>query len=87
MLYSEKVYIKLSERFNKQSFLGKLVLIKNNPTLFKIETDGTNLRLRLLDNEAMQAGLDMNFDFPEFVEFELIRDIFSLIDVKIDKLN
>lgn len=86
MLYTEKIYVKLSERFNKQSFLGKLIIIKNNPDLFKIETDGTNLRLRLLDNEAMIAGLDLYFNFPEFVEFEHIRDIFSLIDVKIDKL-
>ena len=87
MLYTEKSYIKLSERFNRQSFMGKIITIKNNPTLFKIETDGTNLRLRLLDNEAMELGLDLKFNFPEFVEFEQMRDIFNLIDVKIDKLK
>lgn len=87
MLYTEKIYRKLADRFNKQSFMGKLILIKNNPELFKIETDGTNLRLRLLDNGAMESGIDSFFDFPEFIEFEQIRDIFSLIDVKIDNLK
>lgn len=86
MLYTENNYKKLSERFNKQPFIGKLITIKNNPDLFKIESDGTNLRLRLLDNEAMELGLDLYFNFPEFVEFEQIRDIFSLIDIKINKL-
>jgi hypothetical protein len=87
MLYTEKIYSKLADRFNKNSFMGKLILIKNNPELFKIESDGTNLRLRLLDNEAMTNGFDLYFQFPEFIEFEQIRDIFSLIDVKIDNLK
>jgi hypothetical protein len=87
MLYTEKIYRNLADRFNKNSFMGKLILIKNNPELFKIESDGTNLRLRLLDNEAMINGFDLYFQFPEFIEFEQIRDIFSLIDVKIDNLK
>lgn len=87
MLYTEKIYRKLADRFNKQSFMGKLILIKNNPELFKIECDGTNLRLRLLDNGAMENGVDSFFQFPEFIEFEHIRDMFTLIDVKIDNLK
>ena len=86
MLYTEKIYAKLAERFNKQSFMGKLITIRNNKDMFKIESDGTNLRLRLLDNEAMELGLDLLFQFPEFIEFEQIRDIFALIDVKIGNL-
>ena len=40
MLYTEKSYIKLSERFNRQSFMGKIITIKNNPTLFTIDQAG-----------------------------------------------
>lgn len=85
-MYSKSQYEILGERFNKQTFLSKLVTIKNNPSLFFIETDGYNVRLRLCDNEAMENGYDSYFSFPAFLSFEHLRDILSLIDIKTKKL-
>mgnify|MGYP000868879211 CR=1 FL=1 len=86
MIYSKEQYITLSERFNKQSFLGKLLLIKQNPNLFTLEVDGTNVRLRL-ENDAMVLGLDSYFSFPEFFEYSHLKDIFSLADIKVKELK
>jgi hypothetical protein len=85
MRYSVEQYKTLGERFSKQSFLGKLVLIKQNDWLY-IESDGYNVRLRL-EEEAMNLGLDSHFSFPEFLEYEHLRDIFSLADIKIKQLK
>ena len=87
MKYTEAQYKTLGERFSKQSFLGKLVLIKQQKDLFEIESDGYNIRLRLLDDEAMKLGLDSHFSFPEFLEYEHLRDIFSLADINIKQLK
>jgi len=84
MKYNVEQYKILGERFSKQSFLKKLVLIKQNDWLY-IESDGYNIRLRL-EEEAMELGLDSYFSFPEFLEYEHLRDIFSLADIKIKKL-
>lgn len=86
MIYTEAQYKTLASRFNSNSFLGKLVLIKQNPTLFSIECDGVNLRLRL-ENEAMQLGIDSYFSFPEFVDFEVISSICKLVDLNIKELK
>jgi len=51
-----------------------------------IESDGYNIRLRL-EEGAMQLGLDSYFSFPEFLEYEHLRDIFSLVDIKIKQLK
>ena len=86
MIYSKEQYITLSERFNKQPFLGKLILIKNNPELFILEVDGTNVRLRL-ENDAMLLNLDSYFSFPEFFEYSHLKDIFSLGNIAIKELK
>jgi hypothetical protein len=86
-MYTEAQWKELGERFNKQSFLSKLVTIKNNPTIFYVETDGFNIRLRLVDEAAMKAGYDEYFSFPEFFEYSHLRDIFSLNDIKIKELK
>ena len=86
MIYSKEQYITLSERFNKQSFLGKLLLIKQNPNLFTLEVDGTNVRLRL-ENDAMVLGLDSYFSFPEFFEYSHLKDIFSLGNIAVKELK
>jgi hypothetical protein len=67
MNYTEPQYKTLAERFNGQSFLSKLITIKNNSNIFYIETDGYNVRLRLVDEEAMKLGLDSYFSFPDFL--------------------
>ena len=86
-MYTKDQWQKLGERFNKQSFLSKLVTIKNNPSIFYIETDGYNIRLRLLDDSAMKAGYDDLFEFPEFFEYSHLRDVFSLIDINVKELK
>ena len=58
MAYTVEQYKTLSERFNKMSFLQKLITIKNNDTLMYIETDGYNVRLRFFDKEVMERGDD-----------------------------
>ena len=87
MKYSIENYKVLGERFSSQSFLGKLVLAKQNAELFSIETDGVNLRLRINDEDAMKAGIDSYFSFPEFVDFEVMRDICKLADLNIKELK
>jgi hypothetical protein len=86
-MYTEAQWKELGERFNKQSFLSKLVTIKNNSGIFYIETDGFNVRLRLVDDNAMKAGYDEYFSFPNFFEFSHLRDIFSLSDIKTKELK
>ena len=87
MKYSIEQYKTLGERFSKQSFLGKLVLLKQQKDLFEIETDGYNIRLRILDNEAMELNIDSYFSFPEFFEYSHLKDIFSLADIKVKELK
>jgi len=86
MKYNEAQYKTLAERFNKMSFLQKLITIKQNSEIFYIETDGYNFRLRLQDQEAMKSGFDEYFSFPEFLEYSHLKDIFSLIDIKVKNL-
>lgn len=87
MKYSLEQYKTLAERFNKMSFLHKLITIKNTKELFEIETDGYNVRLRLLDEEAMINNIDSYFLFPEFLEYSHLKDIFSLYDINIKELK
>ena len=86
MKYSIEQYKVLAERFNKQSFLGKLILIKQNSTIFRIESDGYNVRLRL-EEEAMELNLDSYFSFPEFFEYSHLKDIFSLGNINVKELK
>lgn len=86
MIYSIEQYKVLAERFNKQPFLGKLILIKQNSTIFRIESDGYNVRLRL-EEEAMELNLDSYFSFPEFFEYSHLKDIFSLGNINVKELK
>lgn len=85
-MYTQEQYKILASRFNSNSFLGKLLLIKQHKNLFEIETDGFNVRLRLLNDNAMQRGDDLLFSFPEFFEYSHLKDIFSLGNIKIKEL-
>jgi len=76
----------LAKRFNEKKFIGKLMLIKQNPEIFYLDTDGFNVELRLYDQEAMFNGFDDLFEFPTTFEFHYLKDVFSLIDVKVEKL-
>ena len=81
MIYTSEQYKKLAERFNNKSFLEKLIIIKNNQNIFTIQQDGYNIRLRL-EESAQKLGLDLLFEFPEFLEYCHLKDILSLVDVK-----
>lgn len=84
---TETDYKTLSERFNKMTFLQKLITIKNNENLMFIETDGYNVRLRFVDQEVMKRENDLLFSFPEFFDYSHLRDIFSLSDIKVKELK
>ena len=87
MAYTVEQYRTLSERFNKMSFLQKLITIKNNDTLMYIETDGYNIRLRFFDKGVMERGDDLLFSFPEFFEYSHLKDIFSLGNISVKELK
>jgi len=82
-MFSTEQWRILSERFNKNTFTGKLILVKSNPEIFKLEFDGDCFWLRLHDNQAMKQEFDMLFNFPSNLTFEEMRDIFSLSDCKL----
>ena len=86
-MYTDSQWQTLAERFNSKSFLGKIMIVKQNPLLMYIETDGYNVELRLCDEKAMLAGKDELFEFPTVFEFSHIRDIFSLTDIKVKELR
>ncbi len=86
MKYSLEQYKTLADRFNSQTFLGKLITIKNNPEIFTIESDGYNIRLRL-EEDAQKLELDLLFSFPQFLEYSHLKDIFSLSDINIKELK
>jgi len=86
-MYTEAQWKKLGNSFNSKSFLGKLILIKSNPTIMYIESDGYNVRLRLFSEEAMINNFDSYFSFPEFFEYSHLKDVFSLNDISIKELK
>ena len=87
MTYTVEQYRTLSERFNKMSFLQKLITIKNNDTLMYIETDGYNIRLRFFDKGVMERGDDLLFSFPQFLEYSHLKGIFSLGNINVKELK
>ncbi len=73
----------LAKRFNEKKFIGKLMLIKQNPEIFKLEEDNSWFMLRLHDQEAMQDEYDMLFNFPNELYSKDIRDLFWMADIKL----
>ncbi len=82
MKYNLEQYKTLAERFNSKSFLGKLMLIKQNPDIFTLEVSDGNLFLRLEDS-AMWESLDYYFSFPQFLSDKEWRDLFSMMDINL----
>ena len=82
MNYTELQWKELAKRFNSKGFLGKLMLIKQNPTIFKLELDNGWIMLRLHSEEAMQGEYDMLFRFPNELTSSNINDLFWLADIK-----
>lgn len=86
MIYSENQYIELSRRFNSQSFTQKLITIRDNPNIFTLESDGYNCFLRL-EFQAMVLEVDLLFNFPQTLDYEHLKAIFSLIDLSVKELK
>lgn len=82
MNYTEQEWKLLAKRFNEKKFLGKLLLIKQNPTLFKLEIDNGWMMLRLHSEEAMGKEFDMLFEFPNELSSSDITDLFWAADIK-----
>lgn len=83
-MYTKEQYITLSERFNHKSFLGKLMLIKQNPEIFILEVDEEgNFFLRLTDEKMMEQEVDMLFSFPQNFGKKEYKSIFELINITI----
>lgn len=72
----------LAKRFNEKKMLGKLMLLKQHPNIFKLETDNGWLMLRLHDQEAMENEYDMLFEFPNELSSRDIDDLFWMADIK-----
>ncbi len=82
MKFTKEQYIELGKRFNEKSFLGKIMLIKQNPDIFILEVSDGNLFLRLEDS-AMWEGFDSYFSFPQILSDKEWKELFSLIDVNL----
>ena len=81
MMYTEQQWKTLSNTFNSKKFLGKLMLIKQHPTIFKLEVDNGWFMLRLHDQEAMENEFDMLFQFPNELSSRDINDLFWMADI------
>lgn len=82
MNYTDNEWKELAKRFNEKGFLGKLMLIKQNPKLFKLEIDNGWMMLRLHSEEAMEKEFDMWFQFPNELSSSDITDLFWVADIK-----
>lgn len=82
MNYTDNEWKELAKRFNEKGFLGKLLLIKQNPTLFKLEIDNGWMMLRLHSEAAMEKEFDMLFEFPNELSSSDITDLFWAADIK-----
>jgi hypothetical protein len=82
MNFNKDEWKELAKRFNEKKFLGKLLLIKQNPNLFKLEIDSGWMMLRLHSEEAMQQEFDMLFEFPNELSSSDITDLFWAADIK-----
>lgn len=79
MKYSETAYKTLAERFNNMSFLQKIIVVKQQPEIFILEVDDcSNFFLRLNDEDAMNQGIDLLFEFPQDFSAQSFKTIFDL---------
>ena len=83
-MYNLEQYKELAKRFSEKSFLGKLMIIKQNPEIFILEVDEDgNFFLRLTDEKMMEQEVDMLFSFPQNFGKKEYKDMFNLIDITI----
>jgi len=82
MKYTKQQWETLAKRFNEKKMLGKLMLLKQHPDIFKLETDNGWMMLRLHDQEAMENEYDMLFEFPNELSSRDVLDLFWMADIK-----
>jgi hypothetical protein len=82
MKYTKQQWETLAKRFNEKKMLGKLMLLKQHPDIFKLETDNGWMMLRLHAEEAMENEYDMLFEFPNELSSRDILDLFWMADIK-----
>lgn len=63
MKYTKQQWETLAKRFNEKKMLGKLMLFKQHPNIFKLEEDNGWMMLRLHDQEAMENEYDIFFHY------------------------
>lgn len=81
--FTDEQWKLLAERFNKQSFTGKLIILKNNPDLFCLEYSDYNFFLRLNDEQAQWKELDRLFEFSQQFSDKEMQDVFKLIGINL----
>ena len=81
--FSKGEWETLAKRFNEKKFIGKMLLIKQNPEIFKLECDSNWFMPRLHDSEAMENESDMLFKFDNELSDSDIRDLFWMADIKL----
>jgi hypothetical protein len=79
--FTKQEWETLAKRFNEKKMLGKLMLIKQNKDIFKLEHDNGWFMLRLHDQEAMENEYDMLFNFPSELSSRDIVDVFWMADI------
>jgi hypothetical protein len=79
--FTKQEWETLAKRFNEKKMLGKLMLIKQNKDIFKLEQDNGWFMLRLHDQEAMENEYDMLFEFPNELSSRDIKDLFWMADI------
>ena len=82
-MYNQAQYKAMAVKYNNLGFTGKLLLIKNHSDIFYLEFDGYNFFLRLKDETAMNNEWDKYFEFPQELEPIHIKELFKLIDIKL----
>jgi hypothetical protein len=78
---SKENWIELSRRFNLKTFSEKIKIIRDNPTLFYLESKSDWITLRLVDSEAQKAGFDMYFNLDNSISSYSVLDLLSIIGV------
>ena len=85
--YTKVQWQKMADSFNSKGILGKLLIIKSNPELLRLECDKNGwVTLRMVEDEDNLLEHDLLFEFPgsPFEDMLGIKAVFELMNIKID---
>jgi hypothetical protein len=80
---SKEQFLELSRRFNLKTFSEKIKIIRDNPTLFYLESKSDWITLRLCDEQAQEEGFDLYFNLDNSISSYSVLDLLSIIGVDI----